>query len=201
MKSASGICRLVGFDSGRALLVVEFHNRGVTGVQRRIGRRADDHQAGHFLPCARIWELIAMDPRRLSDRTRRALALLSPEKRGRAEAALVRIQSPEYQGRERRDREGLDREYRATGGISGARVTGVDAKAFQAFVGSLRRARKSAGLTLDEVASRSGMDKAQLSRLENGWVADPRPSTLARYALAIGKRLTWSLEDIESSRP
>jgi Helix-turn-helix domain len=140
-----------------------------------------------------------MDPRRFSERTRRSLDALPPEKRARAEAALVRIQSPEYQETERRDREALDREYRATGKISGTRVTGVGSKSFEALVGSLRPARESAGLSLDEVASRSGIDKAQLSRLENGRVADPRPSTLARYALAIGKRLSWSLEDIESS--
>ena len=141
-----------------------------------------------------------MDPRRLSRRERaRSLAALSPVKRARAEAALARIQSPEYQERERRDREALDREYRATGSVSGRRVTRLDAEAFQAFVGSLRPARELAGLSLDEVASRCGIDKAQLSRLENGRVADPRPSTLARYAFAIGKRISWSLEDAESS--
>jgi len=63
---------------------------------------------------------------------------------------------------------------------------------------ALRQQRESAGLSLDEVASRSGIDKAQLSRLENGKVQDPRPSTLSRYARAIGKRLALSLEDIES---
>jgi transcriptional regulator with XRE-family HTH domain len=55
-------------------------------------------------------------------------------------------------------------------------------------------------LSLDEVAARSGIDKAQLSRLENGKVPDPRPSTLARYSRAIGRRLAWSLEDLELPR-
>ena len=50
----------------------------------------------------------------------------------------------------------------------------------------------------DEVAARSGIDKAQLSRLENGKVHDPRSSTLSRYARAVGKRLAWSLEDMPS---
>jgi transcriptional regulator with XRE-family HTH domain len=65
------------------------------------------------------------------------------------------------------------------------------------FIRSLRQARESAGLSLEDVTLRSRIDKAQLSRLENGKVQDPRSSTLARYALAIGKRLTWSLEDLE----
>ena len=140
-----------------------------------------------------------MDPNRLAERTRQALAALPPEKRARAEAALTRIQSPEYREQEQRDREALDREYRATGTIAATPVAGVDVQAFQGFLRSLGGARESAGLNLEEVASRSGNDEAQLSRLENGQVADPCPSTLARYALAIGKRLVWSLEDPESS--
>ena len=56
-------------------------------------------------------------------------------------------------------------------------------------------------MSLDEVASHSGIDKAQLSRLENGKVRDPRSSTLSRYARAIGKRLAWSLEDVQSQQP
>jgi ribosome-binding protein aMBF1 (putative translation factor) len=142
-----------------------------------------------------------MDPNRLSERTRQSLATLSPEKRARAEATLTRIQSPEYQESEHEDREALDREYRATGTIASTPVTEADVEAFEGFIRSLRQARESAGLSLDEVASRSGIDKAQLSRLENGKVHDPRPSTLSRYARAIGKRLAWSLEDVQSSQP
>ena len=139
-----------------------------------------------------------MNPDRLSRRTLEALAALPPDKRARAEAAITRIQSPEYREDERRDREALDREYRATGTIASTPFPQADAEAFEAFLRSLRRARESAGLSLDEVASRSGIDKAQLSRLENGKVPDPRPSTLLRYARAIGKRLAWSLEDLEA---
>jgi len=142
-----------------------------------------------------------MDPTRLSKRTRQSLATLSPEKRARAEAALARIQSPEYRERERNDRDALDREYRATGTIAFTATTELDVEALQGFIRSLRQQRESAGLSLDEVASRSGIDKAQLSRLENGKVLDPRPSTLSRYARAIGKRLALSLEDIESNLP
>jgi hypothetical protein len=138
-----------------------------------------------------------METNRLAERTRQALAALPPEKRARAEAALTRIQSPEYREQEQRDREALDREYRATGTIAATPVAGVDYEAFQAFLRSLRLARESAGLSLEVVASRSGIDEAQLIRLEDGKVPDPRPSMLARYALAIGKRLAWSLEDPE----
>src|SRR5262249_55440293 len=145
--------------------------------------------------------LIPMDPKRLSERTRQALAALPPEKRSRAEAAITRIQSPEYRETERQDREALDGEHRATGTIAATRIREADGEAFEGFIRSLRQARETAGLSLEEVASRSGIDKAQLSRLENGKVPDPRPSTLARYARAIGKRLAWSLEDLASRPP
>jgi ribosome-binding protein aMBF1 (putative translation factor) len=139
-----------------------------------------------------------MDSNRLSERTRQALAALSPEKRARTEAALTRIQSPEYQEWEHRDRQASDREYHATRTIVPTPFGEADVEAFYGFIRSLRQARESAGLSLDEVASRSGIDKAQLSRLENGKVPDPRSSTLSRYARGIGKRLVWSLEDVES---
>jgi ribosome-binding protein aMBF1 (putative translation factor) len=142
-----------------------------------------------------------MDPKQLSERTRQAMAAVPPEKRSRAEAAITRIQSPEYREQERQDRAALDREHRATGTIAATPITEADVEAFAGFIRSLRQARETAGLSLEEVASRSGIDKAQLSRLENGKVPDPRPSTLARYARAIGKRLAWSLEDLASRPP
>ena len=60
----------------------------------------------------------------------------------------------------------------------------------------LRTAREAAGLSLADVAERSGIDKAALSRLENGVHDNPTVVTLARYAAAIGKKLTWSLQDL-----
>ena len=50
----------------------------------------------------------------------------------------------------------------------------------------LRRKRTEAGLSLDDVAGISGIDKAYLSRLENGKVINPTFETLYRYAAAIG---------------
>ena len=50
----------------------------------------------------------------------------------------------------------------------------------------LRKKRTEAGLSLDDVARVSGIDKAYLSRLENGKVINPTFETLYRYASAIG---------------
>ena len=60
----------------------------------------------------------------------------------------------------------------------------------------LKTARTAAGLSLADVAERSGIDKAALSRLENGIQANPTVETLLRYAAAVGKRLRWTLEDV-----
>jgi transcriptional regulator with XRE-family HTH domain len=48
-------------------------------------------------------------------------------------------------------------------------------------------------LSLADVAARSGIDKASLSRLENGLYPNPTMNTLARYARVIGKRLILDL--------
>jgi predicted transcriptional regulator len=63
----------------------------------------------------------------------------------------------------------------------------------------LKKAREAAGLSLADVAERSGIDKAALSRLENGVHDNPTVETLMRYATAVGKRLVWSLQDLAPS--
>ena len=62
---------------------------------------------------------------------------------------------------------------------------------FRRFIMSLRRERERLGLSLADVAERAKIDKGALSRLENGQQTNPTVNTLARYAQAIGKNLTW----------
>lgn len=64
-----------------------------------------------------------------------------------------------------------------------------------AFLVELKKAREAAGLSLADVEERSGIDKAALSRLENGISGNPTIETLIRYAAAIGKQIKWGLED------
>jgi DNA-binding XRE family transcriptional regulator len=65
-------------------------------------------------------------------------------------------------------------------------------KALQA----LKRERERCGLSISDVAERSGLDRAVVSRLENGKQDNPTVSTLMRYAAAVGKRFLWSYEDL-----
>ncbi len=63
------------------------------------------------------------------------------------------------------------------------------------LVGSLRRLREEVQLSLSDVAHRSGMDKAMLSRLENGRVANPGIETISRYLDALDKVIEWRVAD------
>jgi transcriptional regulator with XRE-family HTH domain len=64
---------------------------------------------------------------------------------------------------------------------------------------TLRQEREKAGLSLNDLAERSGMDKAFLSKLENGQLPNPTVSTLVRYAAALGKRLVVSMTSAAKS--
>ena len=72
---------------------------------------------------------------------------------------------------------------------------GVYTELRQALI-ALKKAREAAGLSLADVAERSGIDKAALSRLENSVHDNPTVETLMRYAAAVGKKLTWMLQDL-----
>ena len=68
------------------------------------------------------------------------------------------------------------------------------------FLAELKQAREQAGLSLADVAGRCGIDKAALSRLENGQNPNPTLDTLWRYVAALGKRLLLDAADLAPAR-
>jgi len=66
----------------------------------------------------------------------------------------------------------------------------------QSALQSLKQERKRSGLSISDVAKRSGLDRAVVSRLENGKQDNPTIATLMRYAAAVGKRFLWSYENL-----
>lgn len=80
------------------------------------------------------------------------------------------------------------------GGYAGPVPHGVYLE-IRAVLHGMKKAREAAGLSLADLAELSGIDKAALSRLENGVHDNPTVETLVRYATAIGKKLTWVLTD------
>ncbi|HEY1375791.1 MAG TPA: helix-turn-helix transcriptional regulator [Gemmataceae bacterium] len=63
----------------------------------------------------------------------------------------------------------------------------------------LKRERERQGLTLAELADRTGIDAAALSRLETGKQANPTLDTLCRIAHALRKTVVCGLRDLPTS--
>jgi len=70
----------------------------------------------------------------------------------------------------------------------------------QGALQALKQYRQRSGISVSEVAERSGLDRAVVSRLENGKQDNPTIATLMRYAAAIGKRFLWSYEDLPAKK-
>ncbi|SRR5712692_5923213 len=60
---------------------------------------------------------------------------------------------------------------------------------------ALKALREQQGLSISDLAEGTGMDRAMVSRLENGQVDNPTIATLTRYAKALGKRIVVTLVD------
>jgi DNA-binding XRE family transcriptional regulator len=63
----------------------------------------------------------------------------------------------------------------------------------RAMLATLKKQREQQGLSLADVAERCGMDRAAISRLENGVYVNPTVDTLYRYAQAIGADIGFSI--------
>jgi DNA-binding XRE family transcriptional regulator len=63
----------------------------------------------------------------------------------------------------------------------------------------LRRLRDEQGLSLTDVSERSGLTRAAVSRLENGWNLNPTLDTLFRYAAAVGAHVSLSATLVPTS--
>jgi ribosome-binding protein aMBF1 (putative translation factor) len=122
-----------------------------------------------------------MDPR-----TKAQLDKLTPEKRAKAEALMARHRTPEARAKEEAAREDYDRQMRETGTIRTAPRSDID---LSALGSRLRERRRAAGLSLDDVASRSGIGRSAVAAIERGDNGNPTVSTLSRVAAALGGRL------------
>jgi ribosome-binding protein aMBF1 (putative translation factor) len=126
------------------------------------------------------------------DRRRRRLsnADLTPDQHAAVEARRAERQTPQYQDGLARDIAEYRQEYPPVG----------DPELTEAFAG-LRQERERQGLSLSDIAERTGIDTTTISNLEAGTLANPTVSTLRTYAKALGRRLAWTLELAESGKP
>jgi DNA-binding XRE family transcriptional regulator len=117
--------------------------------------------------------------RRLND------AELTPEQKAAVEARRAKRQTAQYQDELARDIAAYRQEYLPLG----------DPELVDALAG-LRRERERQGLSLTDMAERTGIDRATISKLETGKIPNPTIGTLRTYAKALGRRLAWTLEVI-----
>jgi predicted transcriptional regulator len=61
------------------------------------------------------------------------------------------------------------------------------------MLAALKGHRERQGLSLADVSERSGMDRAAVSRLENGVYVNPTVDTLYRYADAVGATIGFNV--------
>jgi DNA-binding XRE family transcriptional regulator len=126
---------------------------------------------------------------------RKAHETLTPEERAALDAHRARRDASGVRESEVQDREAIREEHRLTGTVAtyDDPAWPEDELRLLQFLGILRARREEAGLSLADVAERSGIDQAALSRLENGR-GNPTARTLSRYCHAIGGRIAWGFE-------
>ena len=122
-------------------------------------------------------------------RTRRTLDALPPEKRAAAEAAIARSDARRATPEGRAEQEEVIRKVREE-----FPPLTIDPELARALA-ALRAERQRQGLSLSDVAERSGIDRATLSKLETGKVPNPTVGTLRALARALNKRLSWLVID------
>ena len=77
---------------------------------------------------------------------------------------------------------------------SSASAAAAPARPFRELITALRAERERQGLSLAEVAQRTGMDRAAIHKLEIGLNSNPTYATLTRYATALNARIEWRLK-------
>lgn len=138
---------------------------------------------------------MATKPRKVS------LDELTPDQRAKVEAVRTRFRTPAQRAEEEQIRAHFaDRPTRdeliARGDIDPDRImTGGAFFGLHDALARLKQERQARGLSLADMAGRSGIDPATLSRLEGGKNPNPTYETLSRFAEALGLRLTLGLVD------
>jgi DNA-binding Xre family transcriptional regulator len=114
------------------------------------------------------------------------------------------VRTPEEAARLRADRERYQRDkptveqLLAEGGHTDTVPLG-EFLALHEVMFELKRERERQGLTLAELADRTEIDPAALSRLETGKQANPTLDTLCRIAHALHKVVVCGLRDLPTS--
>ena len=121
-------------------------------------------------------------------RNREALARMTPEQRAAVEAIKAKHRTPEYREEEAKVREEVRKEFPPL--EADETIAGIAA--------ALKVERERSGMSLADLQEKTGIDRATLSRIENGKVPNPTYSTLKAFAKAMGFRVVIKLERAET---
>ena len=116
-----------------------------------------------------------------------------------------RVQTPEQQAAEQAIRERFQRDEPSlqdlvdSGDIDQVYSMGEYWELRKTFA-ALKSLREQQGLSITDMAERTGMDRAMISRLENGQIDNPTLATVGRYAKALGKRVVVNFVNAGESR-
>jgi DNA-binding XRE family transcriptional regulator len=117
---------------------------------------------------------------------------LTPEQRAKVDAFRARHDTPEARAEEEALRAAIEAEF----------PPAVPDETLAAFLSDLRAERERQGLSLADMSKRTGgMDRATISRLENGRQPNPTWATLAALAEALGCRIEIKLVQPEPAAP
>jgi ribosome-binding protein aMBF1 (putative translation factor) len=116
---------------------------------------------------------------------RRTLDDLPPDARAQVEAARAYRRTPEGRAELDRIRDAVRQDFPPLS-TDPELLTALDA---------LRAEREQQGLSLADLAERTQMDASTLANLEAGRIPNPSVRTLRAYAQALGKHLSWTIQD------
>ena len=111
-----------------------------------------------------------------------------------------RVQTPEQEAEECSIRQRFQKEKPTlqelvdSGDLEGVATTGEFWELRKTFA-ALKKLRQERGLSITDMSDLTGMDRAAISRLENGQMNNPTIATMNRYAEALGKRVVVGLVD------
>lgn len=118
-----------------------------------------------------------------TERNRKRWEALTPEQREAVERVRAGHQTPEYRAEEGRIAELARAEFPPLSATPQV----------LALAAALKAERERQGLSLTDVAGRSRLDRAFVSKLEHGKIANPTVATLRAFAKALGMELTLAL--------
>jgi ribosome-binding protein aMBF1 (putative translation factor) len=121
-----------------------------------------------------------------TERNRRAYERLTPEQKEAVARIRAGHRAPEFRAEIEQARSEVREAY------------GPDNRLLE-LLASLRRERERLGLSLADVAERTGMDRGQIGKLETGKTANPTVKTLREYAHALGFELDLALRPLEAT--